>query len=74
MYEVIRGYIDQTDDTSVGRYKPRIDLIQKAIIAILLIHIIDKYKENLAGIKNICSMLQLLISVYISLHLFLWIL
>jgi hypothetical protein len=29
----------------------------KATIVILLIHIIDKYKENLAGIKNICSML-----------------
>jgi hypothetical protein len=29
-------------------------IIQKQI---LLIHIIDKYKENLAGIKNICPML-----------------
>ena len=46
----------------------------KATIVILLIYIIDKYKENLAGIKNICPMLQLLISEYISLHFFLWIL
>jgi hypothetical protein len=44
--------------THVGRDKQRIDLIQKqATIVILLIYIIDKYKENLAGIKNICPML-----------------
>ena len=34
-------------------YRPH----RKATIVILLIHIIDKYKENLAGIKNICPIL-----------------
>ena len=42
----IPGYIDQTEVrgpyTSVGRYKPRIDLIQKLQLLYLLIHNIDK--------------------------------
>jgi hypothetical protein len=38
---LIRGYIDQTEV-----YRPH----TKATIFLLLIHIIDKYKENLAGI------------------------
>ena len=53
----IRGYIDQT-----AVYRLYIDInhvltSSRATIVILLIHIIDKYKENFAGIKNICPML-----------------